>query len=142
MAIEFLLVTFPEQRSVLADGAGVGFTNHILMLPGDEYEITIDGSGYVPASQVIALAGTSMVKPLVIGFAPALAVAKTARGLPLPDAADVEAPVTAMATTRGSSTRPGAKKSAKKSAKKRAKTGAKTLAVNTKSAKLKPGRKA
>jgi hypothetical protein len=68
MAIEYLLVTFSEPRAVLADGAGVGFTNHILMLPGDEYEITLEGNACSPASRVIALAGTSQVKPMVISF--------------------------------------------------------------------------
>jgi hypothetical protein len=68
MSVQYLLVTFPEQRSVLADGNGVGFTNHILMLPSDEYAISLDGTGYAPASIDIALSGTSMVKPMVIGF--------------------------------------------------------------------------
>lgn len=68
MAIEFMLVTFPEARAVLADGAGVGFTNHILMLPSDEYEITLGGNGCVPVSQNVQLGGTSMVKPLVVTF--------------------------------------------------------------------------
>ncbi len=75
MAIQFLLVTFPEQRAVLADGAGVGFTNHMLMLPGDEYQITLDGGPCLPASQDVVLTGTSMVKPLVIAFTPAMALA-------------------------------------------------------------------
>ncbi|MBI3367258.1 MAG: PEGA domain-containing protein [Burkholderiales bacterium] len=74
MAIQYLLVTFTEERSVLADGAGVGFTNHILMLPSDEYEITLGGSGYTPASQSVALTGTSIVKPMVIAFAPVAAM--------------------------------------------------------------------
>ena len=75
MAVQFLLVTFPDQRAVLADGAGVGFTNHILMLPSDEYEITLDGNACVPASQDVALTGTSMVKPMVVAFAPATTAA-------------------------------------------------------------------
>jgi hypothetical protein len=73
MAIQFLLVTFAEQRAVLADGERVGFTNHILMLPSDEYQITLDGDGCVPASQDVVLTGTSMVKPMVVAFAPAAA---------------------------------------------------------------------
>jgi hypothetical protein len=68
MAIEYLLVTFPEQRAVLADNSGVGFTNHTLMLPTDEYLITLAGTGYQPPSQDIALSGTSLVKPMVISF--------------------------------------------------------------------------
>ena len=70
MAIEYLLVTYPEQRAVLADGNGVGFTNHTLMLPTDEYLITLAGAGYQPPSQDIALSGTSLVKPMVISFTP------------------------------------------------------------------------
>ena len=78
MTIQYLLVTFPGQRSVLADGVGVGFTNHIMMLPGDEYVITLEGGGYVPDSQDIALVGTSIVKPLVISFAPMTAAESAA----------------------------------------------------------------
>src|SRR5438552_12358639 len=70
MAIEYLLVTYPEQRAVLADGNRVGFTNHTLMLPTDEYLITLEGDGYDPPSQDIALSGTSLVKPMVIPFTP------------------------------------------------------------------------
>ena len=70
MAIEYLLVTYPEQRAVLADGVKVGFTNHTLMLPTDEYLITLDGAGYQPPSQDVALAGTSLVKPMVVPFLP------------------------------------------------------------------------
>ena len=75
MAIEYLLVTYPEQRAVLADGNGVGFTNHTFMLPTDEYLITLDGAGYQPPSQDIALSGTSLVKPMVISFTPTSPVA-------------------------------------------------------------------
>ena len=77
MAIEYLLVNFPEDRAVLADGKGVGFTNHTFMLPTDEYLITLDGSGYQPPSQDIALSGTSLGKPMVISFTPASPAAAT-----------------------------------------------------------------
>ena len=70
MVIQYLLVTYPEQRAVLVDGAGVGFTNHTLMLPADEYTITLEGSGYRPASQQVVLSGTSIVKPKVVVFQP------------------------------------------------------------------------
>ena len=104
MAIQFLLVTFADARPVLADGAGVGFTNHILMLPGDEYEITLGGSGYSPASLNIALAGTSMIKPMVIGFSPLTP-------LPLQPAAAVK-PVAAVAPPKPAKPDPKAKKNA------------------------------
>ena len=68
MSIESLLVTFGEERAVLADGNRVGFTNHTLMLPTGEYEITLEGDGYRPKSRDVALTGTSLVKPMVIAF--------------------------------------------------------------------------
>ena len=45
MSLEYLLVVFPDERAVLADGDKVGFTNHTLMLPANEYEIALDGGG-------------------------------------------------------------------------------------------------
>jgi archaellum component FlaF (FlaF/FlaG flagellin family) len=71
MSIEFLLVTFPEERAVLADGDKVGFTNHTLMLPANEYTITLDGDKADPASQDVVLAGTSVMRPKVVAFSPA-----------------------------------------------------------------------
>jgi hypothetical protein len=70
MAIQYLLAIFPEQRAVLADEESVGFTNHTLMLPADEYVITLGGEGYQPAKQNVVLSGTSIVKPKVIVFTP------------------------------------------------------------------------
>jgi PEGA domain len=75
MAIEFLLVTYPDERAVLADDRRVGFTNHTLMLPTGEYEITLDGDGYQPDSQDVPLTGTSIPKPMVIAFTPVVAAA-------------------------------------------------------------------
>lgn len=83
MSIEYLLVSFPEQRAVLADGSPVGFTNHMLMLPSDEYLITLEGTGYQPANQDIVLDGTSQVKPLAIYFTPA-ATASAPASAPTP----------------------------------------------------------
>src|SRR5688500_6887424 len=83
MSIEYLLVSFAEKRAVLADGAPVGFTNHMMLLPGDEYLITLDGDGYQPLSQDVVLSGTSLVKPMVIGFAPAAAGASAVVAAPL-----------------------------------------------------------
>src|ERR1039457_5903552 len=68
MSIEYLLVNFPEERAVLADDTNVGFTNHMLMLPADEYQISLAGGGFQPSSQDVVLAGTSIVKPMVVVF--------------------------------------------------------------------------
>lgn len=69
MSLEYLLVVFTEQRAVLADNDPVGFTNHTLMLPGNEYTIKLDGAATQPASQDVILAGTSVVRPKVVIFA-------------------------------------------------------------------------
>ena len=71
MAVEFLLVHFPEQRVVLADDDNVGFTNHLMLLPPDAYRISLDGDGFVPPFQDIQLSGTSAVRPFVLLFAQA-----------------------------------------------------------------------
>ncbi len=69
MSLQFLLVKYPERRAVLADGVGIGFTNRVMLLPADEYLITLSGEGYRPESQDIVLSGTSQVRPLVVRFA-------------------------------------------------------------------------
>jgi hypothetical protein len=68
------------------------------MLPTDEYLITLDGGGYQPPNQDIALSGTSLVKPMVISFTPAS------------PAAAAPAPPTASATGRASRPASGKKK--------------------------------
>jgi hypothetical protein len=100
MSIEFLLVSFPEQRAVLADGNAVGFTNHTMLLPGDEYLITLDGGGYQPLSQDIVLSGTSLVKPMVISFTSAAArAAAVAPGAPAAGTTATAMPTSGAATT-------------------------------------------
>jgi hypothetical protein len=69
MSLEYLLVVFPEPRTVLADGEKVGVTNHVLMLPANEYEIRLEGGASKPKSQDVILAGTSVVRPKVVVFA-------------------------------------------------------------------------
>ena len=71
MSLEYLLVVFPGPRGVLADGDPVGVTNHTLMLPANEYTIKLDGAATLPPSQDVVLAGTSVVRPRVVTFAPA-----------------------------------------------------------------------
>lgn len=132
MATQYLLVRFPEDRDVLADGISVGIANHTLMLPGDEYEITIDGNACAPASQVIALAGTSNSKPMVITFARAAVVAGATRGAPPAHAAAPAAPVVAMARARRAPTVvPIAEEGAGKPARQPAKTGVKKRTAST-----------
>lgn len=69
MVMEFLLVSYPEDAVVQVDGKSVGVTNHTLMLPADEYIITLKDKQTVPASQDIVLTGTSVMRPKVVSFA-------------------------------------------------------------------------
>jgi hypothetical protein len=68
MSMEFLLVTFKESRTVLADGDPVGVTNHVLLIPANEYDITLSGDNYAPPSQTATVMGTSIMRPAVVVF--------------------------------------------------------------------------
>lgn len=68
MSMEFLLVTFKESRTVLADGDPVGVTNHVLLIPANEYDITLSGADYAPPTQTITIMGTSIMHPAVVHF--------------------------------------------------------------------------
>jgi hypothetical protein len=68
MSVEYLLVVFRESRQVRADGNPVGVTNHTLLIPPSEYDITLDGDGYSPASQTVTITGTSIMRPKVVTF--------------------------------------------------------------------------
>jgi hypothetical protein len=68
MSPEYLLVTFKEHRTVLADGTPVGVTNHVLMLPPGGYDITLDGQATNPPDIQVDLLGTSLVRPMTVAF--------------------------------------------------------------------------
>ncbi len=68
MAAEYLLVVYKDDRDVLADGDRVGVTNHTILMPPDQYIIILSGDGYVPPSQTVVLAGTSIMRPKVVTF--------------------------------------------------------------------------
>ena len=68
MSVEYLLVTFKEHRTVLADGTPVGVTNHVLMMPPGGYDITLDGGGTAPPDVPIDLMRTSIVRPMMVAF--------------------------------------------------------------------------
>lgn len=68
MTLEYLLVTYKEHRTVLADGTPIGVTNHVLMLPPGGYDISLEGGGSQPADAQIDLLGTSIVRPMIVPF--------------------------------------------------------------------------
>ena len=45
MAVEYLLVTFKEDRDVLADGDRVGVANHTILIQADEYIVSSQPRG-------------------------------------------------------------------------------------------------
>ena len=73
MSVEYLLVTFPEDRDVLADGDRVGVTNHTILISANEYVISLSGAEYAPTSQDVVVAGTSIMRPMVVTFISAAA---------------------------------------------------------------------
>lgn len=72
MSIEYLLVVYHDDRDVLADGNRVGVTNHTIMLPTNQYGVSLAGEGYAPANQDVVLAGTSVMNPKVVKFTAAV----------------------------------------------------------------------
>jgi hypothetical protein len=68
MSVEYLLVTYTDDRDVLADGDRVGVTNHTILIQANEYIITLSGDGYVPQTQTVVVAGTSIMRPKVVAF--------------------------------------------------------------------------
>jgi PEGA domain len=84
MSVEYLLVSFPEDRDVLADGDRVGVTNHTILITANEYTITLGGDGYAPTSQDVVVAGTSIMRPLVVAFTAAATGGGVAAGLAAP----------------------------------------------------------
>jgi hypothetical protein len=68
MSVEYLLVTHKDDRDVLVDGDRAGVTNHTILIPADEYIITLSGDGYAPESQTVVVAGTSIMRPKVVTF--------------------------------------------------------------------------
>ncbi|MFO0997853.1 MAG: PEGA domain-containing protein [Alphaproteobacteria bacterium] len=79
MAIQFLKVIFPEDRTVLADGDPIGPTNATLMLETGDYAITIQGGHCTPASQDIVLNNTTVTSPMIVTFSLAAGATTTPR---------------------------------------------------------------
>jgi hypothetical protein len=69
MPSEFIVVIFPEKRTVLAEGAIVGSTGELIGLGAGTYTFSLDGAqDYDPRRQRLLVGGTSAVDPLKITF--------------------------------------------------------------------------
>ena len=69
MPDQYIHVSFPEARIVLSGGNPVGPTNQDLVINAGTHTFTLSGpKNYSPASQLLVVAGTSVVTPLFIVF--------------------------------------------------------------------------
>ncbi len=67
--MQFVVVSFPESRSVLSGGNAVGPTNQTLALNGGTHTFTLsDPPDYAPPAQQVTVAGTSASQPLMLAF--------------------------------------------------------------------------
>ena len=127
MSVEYLLVSFPEDRDVLADGDRVGVTDHTILITANEQDLlewgrlfTQDrsgGRGHVDHATVgcrvyscgcweVAAPVVALVACQSLPDYPPQPTSSAGRGkppLPRPDAADPSAPLIPMAFSgRGS----------------------------------------
>jgi hypothetical protein len=69
---EFLKVILngeePGRRDVFIDGAPIGVTGDTLKMRRGQYNVSLDGNDYRPASRDIDLANTTPVQPKVVSF--------------------------------------------------------------------------
>jgi hypothetical protein len=70
MAMEYLIVYFPEQRRVMIDHADSGFdTNVVIETDGGHHTISLDNPlDYTPEAQEIVLEGTNVLAPEEVTF--------------------------------------------------------------------------
>lgn len=67
--MEYVIVEFPENRSVLIDGAQSGATNQTLMVEEGHHEFAIEGNpDFEPASQETLVQNTDAANPLIVVF--------------------------------------------------------------------------
>lgn len=67
--MEYIYVTFHEQRRVLVDGTELGDTNKTLRVQRGTHVITLSGpADYSPPSQTVTVANTSFENPMQITF--------------------------------------------------------------------------
>lgn len=67
--MQYLLVTFPEQRALIIDGIEQGMTNEVLELEEGTHTTTLTGpSDFDPEMREFILRRTSELNPKVIRF--------------------------------------------------------------------------
>jgi len=68
--MEFVKVTYPTDRYVYIDGEQGGRTNSVLRIEAGTHVFDLGKlANYEPASQEVAVEGTSVLAPMLIAFA-------------------------------------------------------------------------
>lgn len=89
MPDEFIIVSFPESRTVLSGGNDVGPTNQELVINAGTHTFTLTGpEDFNPPSQQVTVQGTSVVTPMLIEF-----TQSTPSSKPIPPTTASECPV-------------------------------------------------
>jgi hypothetical protein len=66
--MEYIFVTFSEQRIVLVDGLACGNTNDTIGVQRGTHTITLSGDSTTPLSQLVTVINTSFPNPMKIAF--------------------------------------------------------------------------
>ncbi len=79
--MEYVIVEYPDKRSVLIDDQDAGFTDETLMVEEGHHDFALAGEAdYTPARQEVLVQNTTGDDPLVIVFAPVAPVEGGAEG--------------------------------------------------------------
>ena len=67
--MEYVIVTYPTDRFVYIDGEKGGITNDVLRVSEGTHEFDLGNlKNYEPESREVEVEGTTVLKPLKIGF--------------------------------------------------------------------------
>ena len=66
--MEYIYVSFPEERIVLIDGLESGNTNGTIGVQRGTHTITLSGAPTTPPSQLVTVINTSFPNPMRIAF--------------------------------------------------------------------------
>jgi outer membrane biosynthesis protein TonB len=132
---EFVVVTFPARRSVFMDNQPMGHTGDRLTIQAGFHDFDLGSpADYTPATQNVNVLNTTAPNPMIVPFAPMMAVVEeavtvgvVAEEVPLPRAKR--------------KTKAAKKKAAKKTSKKKTAKKAKKIAPKKKAAKRTAARK-
>lgn len=67
--MEYVIVSYPTNRSVYIDGEKGGITNDVLRVEAGTHDFDLGNlKNYTPATLEVAVTGTTVLKPMSIAF--------------------------------------------------------------------------